>query len=124
MQQAIQNLAAQGFDVSKFTLTGNPDVDLRAALAVTGHLDDYEKQSTWESNVSADNTRQDRNTDSMIEDRRTRQAETRRHHDQTDRTRRRAQDNRPTPRAAAPITATGPNGEKAQYLNGKWVPMR
>lgn len=43
LQQALQGLQAQGIDTSSFHLTGNPDVDLRTALAVSGQLDDFEK---------------------------------------------------------------------------------
>ena len=43
LQQALQGLQAQGVDTSGFKLSGNPEVDLRTALAVTGHLDEWEK---------------------------------------------------------------------------------
>lgn len=43
LQQALQGLQAQGIDTSGFHLTGNPDVDLRTALAISGQLDDFEK---------------------------------------------------------------------------------
>lgn len=43
LQQALKGLQAQGFDTSSFRLTGDPDVDLRTALAVSGQLDEFEK---------------------------------------------------------------------------------
>ena len=55
----------------------------------------------YEDNVDADNDRADRNTDSMIGDRAARRGETKRYHDQSDKTRRR-QDKPRTGRTAAP----------------------
>ena len=43
LAQAVQGLNAQGFDIQDLHLTGNPKQDLMTALAVTGHLDEYEK---------------------------------------------------------------------------------
>jgi len=43
LQQALRGLQANGIDTSSFHLTGDPDVDLRTALAVSGQLDDFEK---------------------------------------------------------------------------------
>lgn len=43
LQQALRGLQAQGVDTSGFKLSGNPEVDLRSALAMTGHLDEWEK---------------------------------------------------------------------------------
>lgn len=45
LQQALAGLQAQGVDVSTFKLTGNPTQDLKSALAMTGHLDEWEKFS-------------------------------------------------------------------------------
>lgn len=45
LQQALQGLQAQGIDTSQFKMSGNPEVDLRSALAITGKLEDWEKFS-------------------------------------------------------------------------------
>jgi len=43
LQQALQALQAQGLDTSQFALTGDPAGDLKAALAMTGKLEAWEK---------------------------------------------------------------------------------
>jgi len=43
LQQALGALQAQGLDTSQFALTGDPAGDLRAALAMTGKLEAWEK---------------------------------------------------------------------------------
>jgi hypothetical protein len=43
LQQALATLQRQGIDTSQFKLSGNPEADLRGALAVAGQLDEYEK---------------------------------------------------------------------------------
>jgi len=43
LQQALGALQAQGLDTSQFALTGDPAGDLKAALAMTGKLEAWEK---------------------------------------------------------------------------------
>jgi hypothetical protein len=43
LQQALTGLQAQGIDTSGFKMTGDPTQDLKSALAMTGHLDEWEK---------------------------------------------------------------------------------
>lgn len=43
LQQALAGLKQQGIDTDAFRLSGNPTVDLKAALAMAGMLDDFEQ---------------------------------------------------------------------------------
>lgn len=43
LQQALATLNAQGIDTSQFALTGDPTADLKAALAMAGKLEAWEK---------------------------------------------------------------------------------
>ena len=66
-----------------------------------------------------------RNTDSMIADRAGRRTETRRYHDQPRPTRQTAGGRSPDlTRPTARPTATGPNGEKVEYDGKAWVPIK
>lgn len=57
LQQALATLQQQGIDTSQFKLSGNPEADLRGALAVAGQLDEYERfvQPNYQA-VPKDNT--------------------------------------------------------------------
>jgi len=87
------------------------------------------------ANTKADNERADRNTDSLIEDREGRRAETRRYNDRRIDTTRRGQDKtdarvragqggKRTSRGKARPTATDAQGNKVEWNGKAWVPVR
>lgn len=85
-----------------------------------------DKADAYVDNIDADNERADRNTDSLIEDRDARRAETRRYHDGSldeRRASRRGRNRGRGGRQARP-TATGPNGEKVEWNGKAWVPVQ
>jgi hypothetical protein len=93
-----------------------------------------DRLNAYVADIDSDNTRADRNTDSLISSRSGHLGEARRYHDATIKVRergqdlgastaRRGQDMRGKGRTAAP-TATGPNGQKVQWNGKAWVPIK
>lgn len=84
-----------------------------------------DKAEAYVENIDADNERADRNTDSLIEDRDARRAESRRYHDGSLEERRASRRGRGRGRGRQPRpTATGPNGEKVEWNGKAWAPVQ
>lgn len=115
--------------------------DQLAAIVSKDRLDAYV------ADLDADNTRADRNTDSLIDTRQAGVAETRRYHEAATATQRRGQDIRSTDtrrgqdirsadtkrgqdtrgsgrKGGAQVTATGPDGKKVLWNGKAWVPFK
>lgn len=136
MQQLAPRAQAMGVDLMATIPAQYPGPEavgqlLERALPIKERLD----YLLDVANTKADNERADRNTDSLIEDREGRRAETRRYNDRRIETTRRGQDktdarvrsgqgSKRTSRGKARPTATDAKGNKVEWNGKAWVPVR
>lgn len=136
MQQLAPRAQAMGVDLMATIPAQYPGPEavgqlLERALPIKERLD----YLLDVANTKADNERADRNTDSLIEDREGRRAETRRYNDRRIDTTRRGQDKtdarvragqggKRTSRGKARPTATDAQGNKVEWNGKAWVPVR